>query len=152
MANRSSRKIKSIVICSSASFYREAWVIKTRLEKSGYNVRVPLTAEKMNRTKNYRVSDYKIWHKDHKKFGRKTFLMKLHFAEIAKADAILVVNLKKHGVIGYIGGNVLMEMALAFYLQKPIYVWQNITKTHPFYEEVIGLRSIFLKEDLTNTG
>lgn len=67
---------------------------------------------------------------------------------MAEADAILVLNYEKHGVQNYIGGNVLMEMALAFYLKKPIYILNEIPEQSNFLEEIIGLNPIVLRGDL----
>lgn len=141
--------IKSVTICTSASFYKTSWTIKSQLEKLGFKVQVPHTAKVMNRTKNYKVSDYKIWHKDAKFFSRKAHLMKKHFQEISKADAILVVNLEKKGQKGYLGGNVLMEMGLAFYLGKKIFLWNPVSKDNRLYEEIMGTKPIILNGNLS---
>ena len=142
------KKTRSVTICTSASFYKQAWKVKEDLENRGLRVWIPLTAKKMNKTRNYKVSMYKTWYKDPAKYARKAFLMHKHFEEIKKADAILVINLKKKGVEGYIGGNVLMEMGLAFYLKKSIYLWQEISKISPNYEEVVGMQPIVISENL----
>ena len=107
---------------------------------------MPITAKKMNKTGNYQVSKYKTWYQNPKEYSRKAYLMRRHFNEIKKADAILVINLKKKGVDGYVGGNVLMEMGLAFYLRKPIYLWRDIARYSAYYEEVLGMQPIFVHE------
>jgi hypothetical protein len=43
-----------------------------------------------------------------------------------------------------------MEMMLAYWLKKPIYVWKQVGPEHPFYEEILGINPIFLNEDLSN--
>ncbi len=68
--------------------------------------------------------------------------------KIPGVDAILVVNDEKNGVPGYIGANVLMEMGLAFYLNKPIYVLNSVSPDTPAFEEIIGMNSIVIKGDL----
>jgi hypothetical protein len=68
--------------------------------------------------------------------------------EIAKADSVLVLNYQKHGVDNYIGGNVLIEMAIAFYLGKPIYILNDIPQESPFVEEIIGLNPVVLHGSL----
>ncbi len=141
-------KIKSITICTSASFYKQAWKVKQNLEKMGFQVWVPITAKKMNQTGNYKVSHYKTWYEDSRQYTRKAYLMRKHFDEVKKADAILVVNLKKKGIEGYIGGNVLMEMGLAFYLKKRIYLWREVPKNVSNYEEIVGMRPVIIREKL----
>jgi hypothetical protein len=70
-----------------------------------------------------------------------------HFEEIVKSDAILVMNYEKNGKPNYIGPNVLMEMAIAFYLHKPIYVLNGESEDSPLIDEILGLQPIFLEGD-----
>ncbi len=70
--------------------------------------------------------------------------MKGHFNEVVKGDAILVINNEKHGINNYIGGNVLMEMALAFHLDKPIYILNELPDESSFLEEIIGMNPTVL--------
>ncbi len=79
----------------------------------------------MKKTGNYNEDDYKTWYKNKADYPKKAKLMRGHFDEIVKTDAILVLNLSKKGIDGYIGGNVLMEMGLAFHLKKPIFMDNN---------------------------
>lgn len=139
---------KTITICSSAAFYRHVNELADKLVKLGFKAIVPLTATKMYASGNYDVNDYKTWYENVEDFSKKAQLMRGHFDEVASGDAILVVNDEKHGVPSYIGPNVLMEMGLAFYLKKSIFVLNSITNDMPLYEEVIGMGSIILDGDL----
>lgn len=138
-----------ITVCSSANFYREVVEIQDRLKKEGFKVIVPATAEKMKKSGDFDVDHYKTWFGDASDYHKKTALMRGHFDEIDKGDAILVVNNEKHDVKNYIGGNVLMEMTLAFHQKKPIYLLNEIPDESPFLEEIIGLEPIVLKGDLS---
>ena len=142
------RKIKTITLCSSAAFYKTVGQIKEELTALHYKVLMPHTAERMRKSGDYDVNHYKIWFKDPRQYGRKSYLMRRHFAEVAKADAILVINLEKRRQKGYIGGNVLMEMGLAFYLRKRIFILNQIPKKSPLYEEVVGMMPTFINGDL----
>lgn len=76
-----------------------------------------------------------------------------HFDKIEEADAILVVNEEKRGVKNYIGGNVLMEMALAFHDKKPIFVLNGLPEGSPFEEEIFGMQPVQLSgkvQDIPN--
>lgn len=68
----------------------------------------------------------------------KSRAMRQHFDYIAQSDAILVVNEEKNGIAGYIGGNTLMEMGLAFYLNKKIYLTHPIPELS-YKEEIVGM-------------
>lgn len=142
------KQVKSIALCSSASFYRTTGEIKDQLEVLGFRVWMPHTAELMRKSGNYKVRHYKVWYADPKKYHRKAYLMRRHFHEIERADAILVVNECKKGIDGYIGGNVLMEMGIAFYLGKRIFLWNAPSKKSPLYEEIIGVLPVFINGDL----
>jgi len=136
--------MKTITVCSSANFYKQVIDIKKNLEKLGYTVLVPSNALEMERTGDYDVSHYKTWFEDSKDYDKKAALMRGHFDEVERADAILVVNEEKHGVENYIGGNVLMEMALAFHLKKPIFILNDAPKESSFLEEILGMNPTFL--------
>lgn len=137
-------KKKTIVICSSAAFYKHVCELADQLEAQGYTVVIPATARKMRQTGNFDVAAYKTWYDNAADFTKKQQLMDTHFAEIAQGDTILVVNDKKHGVEGYIGPNVLMEMAIAYYLKKPVYVLNDIAPEVSVYEEVLGMQAVQL--------
>ena len=139
----------TITICASVSFYKQAAEVQERLEKPGYKVLIPLVAQKMKESGDYEVSHYKTWFEDASHYHKKTELMQKHFDKVEESDAILVLNYEKHGVANYIGGNVLMEMALAFWLKKPIFVLNEIPEESSFLEEIIGLGSIPLHGDLS---
>lgn len=98
----------------------------------------------MKQSGDYDVSHYKTWFGDASDYHKKTALMSGHFAEIEKGDAVLVLNYEKHGVDNYIGGNVLIEMAIAFYLKKTIFILNEIPGESSFLEEIIGLNPIVL--------
>ena len=139
-----------ITVCSSANFYRQAVDVQSTLEKSGFKVIIPDVAERMKKSDDYDVSHYKTWFGDANDYHKKTALMRGHFDEVERGDVTLVLNYEKHGKANYIGGNVLMEMALAFYLNKPIFILNEIPEDSSFLEELIGLNPIILHGDLEN--
>ena len=98
----------------------------------------------MKKSNNFDVSHYKTWFADADDYHKKAALMRAHFDEVEKGDAILVLNYEKHGVQNYIGGNVLMEMALAFYFHKPIFILNEIPEESAFLEEIIGMGPVVL--------
>ena len=142
-------KFKNIVVCTSASFYKQVLKIQKELEHLGFKVSVPLTARKMEKAGNYDVSFYKTWFKNPNDYNRKSFLMRNHLNKVLNGDAILVVNLKKNNTEGYIGGNGLIEMAVGFYFRKPIFILNKVPTDSPFYEEILGMKPTFINGDLT---
>jgi diphthamide synthase subunit DPH2 len=141
-------KYKTIAICCSASFYRQALEAQEILQHQGYKVYIPYTAGIMKKRGDFKVEHYKTWYKNPKDYTRKARLMRLHFSKILKSDAIVVLNYEKKGMKGYIGGNTLMEMAIAFHYKKPIYVLNPVDKTSLLYEEILGMNPVFLQGNL----
>ena len=139
---------KTIVICSSVSFYKQIAEVETELKEAGFRVVVPLGAIVMRKTGDFRVETNKTWFKNPKDYARKTFLTKHHFNKIVKGDAILVLNYEKNGVPGYIGGAVLCEMAIALQFKKKIYVLNPIDEGCGYKEELLGMNPVFLGGDL----
>ena len=138
-----------IVICSSAAFYQKVNDLATELEKLGFTAVVPRTARTMAEKGDYDVSHYKTWYENDADYTKKADYMRWHFEEIEKGDILLVVNEEKHGVANYIGPNVLMEMALAFYFKQPIYLLHDFPEESSFIEEIKGMGSIPLHGDLS---
>lgn len=143
------KKDKTIVICSSASFYKEVIETEKKLKELGFKVRVPVTAIKMKKTGDFKVETYKTWMEKPEDYKRKAYLTRKHFTEVEKGDITLVLNYKKNGKDGYIGGAVLMEMGIAFYLKKPIYVLNPIDDSSKYKEELYGMLPKIINGDFS---
>ncbi len=138
----------TITICTSVNFYRQAVDVQAQLEKLGYTVLLPATAEHMKQTGDYDADKHRSWLDNPEDYHKKTAFIKGHFPKIEQADAVLVLNYEKHGVANYIGGNVLMEMAVAFYLDKPIFILNEVPSDSSFFEELMGMNPIVLHGQL----
>ncbi|MGH7196666.1 MAG: hypothetical protein ACREGJ_02765 [Candidatus Saccharimonadales bacterium] len=137
-----------LAICSSASFYRTVIGLSYELEALDIEVVLPKTAQKMRqegRENNEAITD---WSNSPIGYHGKSLLIREHFDEIAKCNAILVTNYEKHGKQNYIGPNVLMEMSTAFFLKKPIYILNDQPDSSPLIDEILGLEPVFLKGDI----
>jgi hypothetical protein len=139
----------NLAICASASFYKEVIAFSYELEKLNINVILPMTAAKMKSQQRENDEAKTDWATADIGYHGKSVLIRQHFDEIAKADAILVMNYEKHCKVNYIGPNVLMEMAVSFYLNKPIYVLNGIPEDSTLIDEILGLEPIFLNGDIT---
>lgn len=140
---------KIITLCSSASFYKEVLEVAEKLRKLGFEVKYPSTADKMRQTGDYKIETYKTWFNNDNDWKRKTKLMNDHIKKVVGADCILMINDQKNGLEGYIGGNGLIEMAIAFYLKKPIYIYRSVSTKSPLYEEIKGMNPIIINQDLS---
>ncbi len=146
--SRNTKKSLTVVICSSAAFYKQVIEVRDRLRKMGFKVLVPLTAGKMERSGDFDVAKVKTWHVDAKAYKRKTFLTKHHFKKIVDGDVILVLNYEKNGKPGYIGGAVLMEMGIGLHFNKKIFILNPIDESVSYKEEILGMQPVILDGNL----
>ena len=139
-----------ITICSSAFFAEEAYNIKQKLEEKGHEVFVyPQEIEINGKTVSVTVF-YKM-RKDNLTedlLKVKTKLVNEHIRKIESSDAILVLNFDKNGKEGYIGGNTFLEIGIAYYLNKKIFLWKKPYEGLPYFEEIMTLDPIIIDGDL----
>lgn len=109
------------------TFAEKIMEVKKTLEEKGFEVLVPLETEELAEAP-HNIDAFKQDFEN----GEAVDIMKKNFDEVAKADVLLVLNFDKKGIQGYIGTSVLMELGLAYYLGKKLYLWQDI----PQWEEV----------------
>ena len=102
-----------IVICGSMYFAKEMLETKAQLEKRGHFCFVPLDI--YDCLKNPELS-MDLSH------CLETNVQKKCFDNIKEADAILVLNYRKNGIEGYVGGATLMEIGIAQALDKKIFL------------------------------
>ena len=132
-----------IQICGSMTFAKEMKRIKEKLEKYGHNVTVPTNTKDHiadpsfadNLTLNFQdcVNNNTI---------------KANFDLVAKADAILVVNHAKNAIEGYLGTSTLMEIGLAYYLGKKIFLLNKI----PHFSEVRWAHEVLIMQPIIING
>lgn len=141
-----------ITICGSIAFYHEILKTKEELEKMGHEVKLPPSqledgnGNPISALQYYEIrktsSGNEAWVWD-----RKEWAMKKHFDKIVWSDAILVLNYDKNKIEGYVGANTLMEMGLALYLNKKIYLLNSIPEIS-YKEEILGAKPIIINGDL----
>jgi len=129
-----------IAVIGSCDFVKQMKEISDALSKRGHEVLLPtpLITEKQYAEEKGREQLLKD----------KAFFTKKHCKKIENSDALLVVNPKKNDIEGYIGSNTLIEMAVAFHFDKPIFFLHNFDESHPHYEELVGINAIILNGNL----
>jgi hypothetical protein len=141
-----------ITLCGSIAFQDKIILLKENLEKMGHEVEIWPIKLKDDKGQPISVTDYyKIRHAasadEQWVWDRKAEAITDHFNKVAWADAILVTNYDKNNIKGYIGGNTLMEIGLAFFLKKKIYLLNQIPELS-YKEEILGLKPIVINGDL----
>lgn len=133
--------MKTITLCSSMAFYKELLSIGEKLEKMNFHVLYPESSLIMKKSNNFSPSVFKNSYTD----AERGKFIKLHFQKVTKSNAILVINKTKKGIKGYVGGNTLMEMGIAFGANIKIYLLHPVSKNNSFYEEIVAMSPIILK-------
>lgn len=82
-------------------------------------------------------------------FCKETGIMKKFFDEIAASEAVVFLNYDKKWISGYIGASVLMEIGIAYYLGKKIFLINPIDKSQWYALEVLLTNPIILDWNLS---
>jgi len=65
------------------------------------------------------------------------------------ADAVLVLNLEKHGIANYIGGNTFLEIGFAHVLDQKIFLMNPIPEIQYYKTEIEAMKPVVLNGDLS---
>ena len=131
-------QMKTIAICGSMDFFAEMVSLQDTLEAAGLQVGIPAAEE-------VKVDYSATCDKDLARI-KKQFIDE-HLAKIRVADAVLLANFTKRGIVGYIGANTLIEAAFGYALGKPIFVLNSLGD-QPCRPEVLGMQPTFLHGEL----
>jgi nucleoside 2-deoxyribosyltransferase len=132
-----------IVICGSMTASKEMIEAEKKLKELGHEVVLPEftyiyasmdTADEMHAASAKNKLEYD--------------LIKRYFEKIKESDAVLVVNVEKNNIKGYIGGNAFLEMGFALILNKAIYLSNEIPQLS-YRDEIEAMNPIVLNGDLT---
>ncbi|OGZ44016.1 MAG: hypothetical protein A3J55_01120 [Candidatus Ryanbacteria bacterium RIFCSPHIGHO2_02_FULL_45_17b] len=147
-----------ITVCGSIAFYKEMEELKSALEAKGHEVRIPLLRNEIPEMGGDRKIYFAKYIEDkggvdafpvgHTLWDMKESAIRDHYEKIEWGDAIVVANHEKRGVAGYIGGNTLIEIGVAFFLKKPIYILNPVSSELSYKQEILGMKPIFLGGDL----
>lgn len=141
-----------ITLCGSIAFIDEMDAIRKELELLGHEVEMPPLEIADGEGKMIPVKEYYAIRKsapdDHAWiWKRKAEAIHMHFDKVVWADAILVCNYDKNGIVGYIGASTLLELGLAFHFAKPIYLLHAIPEIS-YKEDILGMWPIVIDGDL----
>ena len=142
-----------ITICGSIAFYDEMLDTKGKLEQLGHQVKLPPFEVENENGKMIPVKEYYSKRKTETSdtgwiWDRKKEAMKLHFQKVEWSDAILILNYDKNNIPNYIGANTLLELGLAFHLNKKLFLLNDIPKMN-YREEILGMKPVVIRGDLT---
>jgi len=133
-----------IAVCGSMSASKEMVKAEKELKQLGYDVVLPEFAYEYAES----VTPDTIFAESAKEKVEHD-LIRAHFNKIKAADAVLVINVERKGIKGYIGGNSFLEMGFAFVLNKQIYLLHEIPGLG-YRDEIVAMQPVLLSNDLKN--
>ena len=132
-----------ITICGSMTASKKMLEVKAELQKMGHEIFMP------EFTDDYaKLDDPNKMHSESAKNKVQYDLIKSHFRKIDDSDAIVVVNMEKKGVEGYIGGNSFLEMGYAFGTDKKIFLLNDIPEML-YTDELKAMNPTVINGDLS---
>jgi len=148
-----------ITVCGSIAFYEEMEKIKTALEEKGHEVFIPLLSNEapaeMGGGKKIYFGKYiednggiDAFPPSHELWNLKEKAIRDHYDKIEWCDAVFISNHEKRGIEGYIGGNTLIEIGVAFFLKKPIYILNPISSELSYKQEIYAMKPILLNGNI----
>lgn len=142
-----------ITICGSIAFYEGMIEIRKKLEELGHEVKMPPHEVKGENGEMISVEKYYELRKNENSntgwiWDRKEEAIRCHFGKVEWSDAVLVLNYEKKGVEGYVGANTLLEVGLAFHLNKKIFFLNKIPELS-YKEEILGMKPVVIDGDLS---
>lgn len=143
----------NVTICGSIAFFDEMLDMKKELEQLGHEVKMPIGEVKDENGNLIPVKEYYAQRKAETNnaswiWDRKEMAMRLHFEKVAWGDAVLILNYNKNNIANYVGANTLLEIGLAFHLNKKIFLLNDIPEIN-YKEEILGMKPIVINQDLT---
>lgn len=109
-----------IFVCCSKAFYPRVAPIKHQLEAMRHSVTLPNSYDNPGKESEM----HNVGAKEHAQW--KASMLRLQKQKVDGCDAILVLNFEKNGQRNYIGGATFLEMYMAFELNKPIFLYNDV--------------------------
>ncbi len=134
--------MKKVILCGSISAADEIIHVQKKLLKMNFEVEIPEGVKNeflRGRTtiSTSEKAEDKIKHD----------LIRGYYEKMKLYDIVLVVNIEKKGIPGYVGGNTLIEMAFAHFLNKKLYVLHPIPDL-PYTSEILATQPYVLNGNL----
>lgn len=132
-----------IGIIGSMQYTEKMMEIRDKLLKMGHDAFLTNLAEPFVGKSDEEKEKIKIYQKQNKDAIREFWRL------MQGADAVLVVNLDKHGIKNYIGGNTLMEIGFAHVLNQKVFLLNPIPDIPYYKTEIKAIKPIVINGDLS---
>ncbi len=135
------------MICGSMQFSKEMLEAKHELESAGHEVIMPGDIHNCFTDLDFKDGARKDYERDLRQCIEFN-LLKDGLRKIAESDAVLFLNEKKNDIGGYLGISGIMELGVATYLDKKIYLLNEIDKNQKYATEISLIQPIILNGKL----
>lgn len=135
-----------IFISGSMAFAKDMVKIRKELEDLGHTVELPFETE-LHLDKPEFVDSLE----DNLQYCIDNDVIRKSFESVASADAIVVLNLHRKGISGYIGTSTLQEIGIAYFLKKKIFLYNSVPHFNEvrWAHEIAIMQPTILKGDLS---
>lgn len=133
-----------ITIGGSMTFAKKQIEASKYLKNSGHEVLLTDDIEHYLKDKNIKLN-----FEEELEISKKYDIIRTFFNKIVESDALLIINHDKKGISGYIGTSVIMEIGLAYFLKKKIYLLKEVDKNQNYALEIALINPIILNGDLS---
>lgn len=132
-----------VIICGSMTASKEMLKLEEQLKTLGFDVELPSFTHKYARMAS--INDI---HGESVKNKLNHDLIRGYFEKIKESDAVLVANIERKGIPGYVGGNSFLEMSFAHVLNKPLYLLNPIPEMS-YMDEMKAMQPVILNGNLS---
>lgn len=137
-----------VAICGSLDFTYEIEKLSNELRKAGFEVRIPISSEKIIKGE-FSLEEIKK-EKHSGKFSDRAIKydsIRTYWSVIENCDCVLIANYDKNGIKNYIGGNSFLEMGFAHILKKKIFLLNDVPEMI-YSAEIKAMQPIVLNGNL----
>lgn len=132
-----------IGVIGSMQFTEKMIEVRDALIRLGHDAFLTNLAEPFVGKSDEEKEKIKIFQKEHKDAIREFWRL------MQGADAVLVLNLDKHGVKNYIGGNTCMEIGFAHVLNQRVFLYNPIPDIPYYKTEIEAVKPVVINGDLS---
>lgn len=125
------------------AFVKDMATVQKQLEKLGHTASIPVGTEPHLKDETF-VDSLEA----NLQFCISEDVMRKNFKEVTNNDAVLVLNKKRNNIDGYIGVSALLEMGIAHFHGKKIFLYN----TPPDYHEVRWAHEVAIMQPVILNG
>lgn len=130
-----------IGVIGSMQYTEKMIEARDELIKRGHDAFVTTLASPFIGKTDEEKEEIKIWQKHNQDAIREFWNL------MQGADAVLAINLDKHGVKNYIGGNTFLELGFAHVLKQKIFLLNPIPEMPYYKTEIVAMKPVVINGD-----